>query len=682
MPNPLLDAADRPFGLPDFTVLETEHHREALEAGMAEQRAELEAIVGNPDEPTFDNTVRALEASGRLLGLARRIFHNQVAADSDDALRALDSEFAPLLAAHGDALLLDPELFARVSAVREALDGLGLDAESRFLVERTWRRMQLAGAGLDDPRRFRLMEVNQELSRLMTRFQENLLTETNDLAVPFRDPAELDGLSDSQLSACRAAAEARGLDGFLVTLVLFSDHPFLAQLTQRESRRRLYEASTQRCNRGNEHDNNALVSRITALRAERAGLLGHPNHAAVVAADETAGTPERIDEVVQPLVAPALANLEGEAQSLQSRMDADHAARGVPAEPLAPWDWSFYAEQVRRERHAVDTAGLSSWFEYERVLTDGVFWTATQLYGISFVERPDLVAYHPQARTFEVLDVDGSTLGLFIHDVFTRDSKRGGAWMNNLVEQNHLFGELPVVCNNLNVPQPAEGEPVLLTLDEVTTMFHEFGHALHGLLSDATYPSLSGTNVSRDFVEFPSQVNEMWITWPEVVAHYARHHTTGEPIPAQVLQAMEAASTFNEGFNTTEYLASALLDQQWHRLEPGAVVDDVQAFEREALDRIGLANPWIGPRYRSTYFSHTFAGGYDAGYYSYIFSEVLDADTVEWFTENGGLLRENGQRFRDEVLSRGLTRDPLQGYRAFRGRDARIEPLLARRGLG
>lgn len=681
MSNPLLTTSDLPYGLPDFSALRTEHYREAIEQGISEHRDEVTRIVEDAAEPSFDNTVLALEKAGRTLSRALHVFYNLASSDSDEQLRELEAELAPKLAAHGDAIELDPRLFARVEAVHDALGELDLDEESAQLVERTWRSMQLAGAGLDEDAKQRLREINQELSTLTTSYQKNLLADTNDLAVHFENVAELDGLTEGQLSACAAAATDRGLEGWLVTLVLPSDHPYQAQLTNRESRRRLHEAAQARCNRGNEHDNNALVSRITALRAERAGLLGFSNHAAVAVADQTARTPETIEQVVYPLAAPAMANLRREAAALQQQIDADCAERGIERFELQPWDWSFYAELVRARTHDVDTAALTPFFELDSVLFKGVFWAAGQLYGLRFTERSDITAYHPEVRVFEVFDEHDQPVGLFLHDVFTRDSKRGGAWMNNLIEQSRLFDELPVICNNLNVPRPAEGEPVLLTLDEVTTLFHEFGHALHGLLSDANYPSLSGTSVSRDFVEFPSQVNEMWITWPEVVANYAAHHETGEPIPAETLQRMEASATFNEGFSTVEYLASALLDQEWHKIAPGTVVEDVQDFEARALERIGLANGWVSPRYRSCYFSHTFSGGYDAGYYSYIYSEILDADTVEWFKQNGGLTRQNGRHFGDELLSRGRTREPMDSFRAFRGRDAEIEPLLKRRGL-
>jgi peptidyl-dipeptidase Dcp len=433
-------------------------------------------------------------------------------------------------------------------------------------------------------------------------------------------------------------------------------------------------ASRARGSRGGEHDNREVLLEIVRLRARRAALLGFPTHAAVVTADETAGSPEAVAGMLRPLATSAAKNAREE----QAELDAMN-----PGEVLESWDWAFFTEKVRQAKYEVDTAALRPWFEAERVLQDGVFFAATRLYGVTFTERPDLVAYHPDARVFEVTDEDGTGVGLYILDLYTRDSKRGGAWMNSLISQSELLQHPVVVVNNLNVPKPAAGAPTLLTFDEVSTFFHEFGHALHGLFARVTYPKLAGTNVYRDFVEFPSQVNEMWMLWPEVLANYAKHHETGEPIDQGIVDRIRASETFNEGFATSEYLAAALLDQAWHTLSPddAAAVEDVAAFEAAALADAGLDNPAVPTRYSSTYFAHVFSGGYDAGYYSYIWSEVLDADTVQWFTENGGLTRENGDRFRRLLLGVGGSKDPLDAYREFRGRDAEIAPLLARRGL-
>lgn len=680
--NPLLTPSTLPYQLPDFASLRFEHYREGLDVGMAEEVAEIAAITGNPDEPSFENTVLALQVSGRTLGRVLSVFYNILSSDSTDELRELDAEYAPRLSEHYDAISFDPQLFERVKAVHDRLDDLELDAESRQLVERTFQGFVLRGALLDDETKQQVREDNQRTSSLTTTFNNNVLADTNDLAIVVHDVAELDGLSPGEISSARQAAADRGLDdAWVITLLNFSVHPWLARLTNRDLRRRIYEATASKGARDNQWNNAGVVRELTAVRARRAGLMGYANHAAMAMSSQTAGSPEAVEKVVYPLVQPAIANLHAEAARLQAEIDRRQAELGQPTFELAPWDWAFYTELVRAAEYDVDTAALAPWFEAERVLVDGVFWAATQLYGITFTERPDLLGYHPDVRVFEVKDADGTGLALFLFDLYTRPSKRGGAWMNNLVSQSRLYGTRPVICNNLNVARPAPGEPTLLTIDNVTTMFHEFGHALHGIFSDVTYASLSGTAVPRDFVEFPSQVNEMWQMWPEVVEHYARHHETGEPLDPTLLERLRASETFNEGFHTVEYLGAALLDQEWHKIEPGTEIDDVAAFEDAAIERVGLANPWVAPRYRTPYFSHTFGGGYDAGYYGYIWSEVLDADTVEWFRENGGLTRANGDHFRGELLSRGRSREPLDSYRGFRGRDAEITPLLRRRGL-
>ncbi|RZI91872.1 MAG: M3 family peptidase [Microbacterium sp.] len=539
--------------------------------------------------------------------------------------------------------------------------------------------MSHAGAGLDDDQKAVLTDLNQRLSMLTTTFEKNLLADTNDLAVVFDDVAELDGLTEGEISAAVQNAADRGLDGrYVLTLTLFTGHPYLSTLTNRESRRRLLAASRARGSRGNEHDNREVLREIVRLRAERAALLGYSSHAAYVTSDETAGSPEAVHDLLRRLAVPAAANARREQEALQELIDAEGASFPVEAH-----DWAFYTERVRQARYDLDRTALRPFFEAERVLRDGVFRAATQLYGITFAERADLPAYHPDARVFEVSNADGSALGLFVLDLYTRDTKRGGAWMNSIVSQSRLRGTHPIVVNNLNVPKPAPGQPTLLTLDEVTTLFHEFGHALHGLFATVTYPHFAGTNVFRDFVEFPSQVNEMWIYWPEILAAYARHVDTDELLPAEVVAKLRESETFNQGFATSEYLAAAWIDQAWHSLsvEQAQAVDDVAAFEAEALADIGLDNPVVPTRYSSTYFAHVFSGGYSAGYYSYIWSEVLDADTVEWFHENGGLTRDNGDRFRERLLGVGGSKDPLAAYRDFRGRDAEIEPLLKRRGL-
>ncbi|PZF56881.1 M3 family peptidase [Curtobacterium sp. MCBD17_034] len=673
MATPFDAPSSLPYALPPFTEVRLEHYRPAFDQGMREQRAEVEAIATDPESPTFDNTLVALERSGQLLARVSMAFFTVASADSTAEIHDLEAEISPLLAAHRDAITLDSRLYERVAAVHDAREDLGLTGEDLRLVERTHTEMTLAGAGLDAAGKERLTALNQEVSTLTTRFERNLLDDTNDLAVHITDEAELDGLDDGARSATRGAAEARGLDGWLITLPLFTGHPYLATLTDRAVRARIMDASLQRGRRGNDWDNRDLVLRIVRLRAERAELLGFPNHAAAVTADETAGTPEAVDGLLTSLAPAAAAN---------ARDEREVRAR-VLGHEVEAHDWAYATEILRAQQFAVDATAMRAYFEAERVLHDGVFHAANALYGLSFAERPDLHGYNDEVRVFEVTDEQGASVGLYLLDLYTRDGKRGGAWMNPIVEQSALIGTLPVVVNNLNVPKPAAGSPTLLTQDEVTTLFHEFGHALHGLIARTTYPRFSGTSVERDFVEFPSQVNEMWLNWPEVLVNYARHHETGEPMPAELVLGLSDSEGFNEGFATTEYLAAAMLDQAWHRLSSAeaAAVTDVEAFEQDALEAAGIAVPAVPTRYSSTYFAHTFSGGYDAGYYGYIWSEVLDADTVEWFREHGGLSREAGRRFASIVLGVGGSRDPLEAYREFRGRDAEVGPLLRRRGL-
>ncbi|WP_223586280.1 M3 family metallopeptidase [Microbacterium sp. OVT16B] len=676
--NPLLQPSSLPYGLPDYARIRPEHYLPAFRAAFAEQLGEVARITMVRSMPTFENTIEALERSGELLDRVAHAFYTVSSADATPEIQAVDEQLAPLMAAHTDAITLDGALYWRVRLVHEQRDSLDLDAEQGYLVERRFREMTHAGAALDDEAKAHLTLLNQQLSTLSNTFERNLLNDTNDLAVVFDSASELDGLSAGELSAAARAAQSRGLDGkLLVSLPLFTGHPYLAQLRDRDARRRIMDASRSRASRDNADDNRPVLREIVRLRAERAALLGYESHAAYVTADETAKTPDAVERMLRALAAPSARNARAERAALQAIVD------GTEPEPfeIEAHDWAFYTERVRAATYDIDTSALRPWFEAERVLQDGMFFAATRLYGVTFQERPDLTAYHPGARVFEVFNADGSALGLYVLDLYTRDSKRGGAWMNPIVSQSRLRGTAPVVVNNLNVPEPGDGEPTLLTLDEVTTLFHEFGHALHGLFAVVTYPHFSGTNVYRDFVEFPSQVNEMWILWPEVLDNYARHHETGEPLDPAIVDRLRATETFDQGHATSEYLAAAWLDQAWHRVGADADVDDVAAFEAAALTDIGLNDPVVPTRYSSTYFAHVFSGGYSAGYYSYIWSEVLDADTVDWFRENGGLTRENGDRFRNRLLGVGGSKDPLEAYRDFRGRDAEIAPLLKRRGL-
>ena len=671
--NPFFQRSTLPYELPAFDDIDDDSFGPAFEAGMAAHRAEVDAIIHNPEPPSLQNTIVELELAGQVLARTSAVFYNLTSTNSTGALRAIESEYAPRLTAHFDAIRLDPLLFARIDEIARSV-GDSAVTEDAALIRRYYLDFVLAGAGLDADGRAELAELNQRLSVLSTTFQQNLLQDTEELTVLVDTPEELDGLGADAIASAGDAAAARGHHGrYAITLVLPTGQPLLKALRNREVRRRLFQASINRASSG-QYDNGPVLLEITKVRAQRARLLGFASHADSKVADQTVKSTATIDEFLAQLVGPAVANANAEAALL-----AEFAARdGVE---LAPWDWAYYTERVRAERYDVDTSALRPYFDLERVLHDGVFAAANRLYGITMTPRTDLVGHHPDARVWEVDNADGTPIGLFIGDYYAREGKRGGAWMSNFVDQSFLFGTAPVVINVLNIPHPAKGEPALLSLDEVRTLFHEFGHALHGLFSQVTYPRLSGTDVPRDFVEFPSQVNEMWILWPDVLEHYALHVQTGEPLPAAQVAAIRAAEQWGEGFGTTEYLAATLLDQAWHRLPPDADIPDVATFEREALREAGIAHELIPPRYRSTYFQHVFAGGYSAGYYSYIWSEVLDAETVEWFKENGGLRRENGDEFRAKLLSVGGSVDAMDAFRAVRGRDADIGPLLRRRGL-
>ncbi|MCY1158744.1 MAG: family peptidase [Citricoccus sp.] len=666
--NPLLTPSALPYGLPDFAAIQDHHVLPAFRTGMAAHRAELEAIATDRSPVTFENTVLAFERSGRALRRVSMVFHHLVAADGTDARHRIEEEISPELSAHQDATYLDERLYRRLAGVDlEALTG-----EDHRLATETLRAFRLRGADLDAAAKRRLAAINERLAVLSAQYGRRMVEGNTAAAVWFASAGELAGLTEQDLASAAEAARAAGHDaGYLLTLSMFTSQPWLETLEVRESRRRVHEAAWQRGSTDDEHSTLKLAVEQAALRAEKAGLLGHASWADYALQDRTAPDLAAVRELLGRIIPAATANARREKAEVES----------VAGHPVEPWDWPFHAARIERERFRVDASGLRAHFELERVLTHGVFAAATALYGLTFRERPELPAYRPDVRVWEVLDADDAGLGLFVGDFFARPTKSGGAWMDSFREASTLFGEQPVVTNTLNIPAPAEGEPVLLTVDQVTTLFHEFGHALHGLLSTARYASLSGTSVPRDFVEFPSQVNEMWMYWPEVVTAYARHVDTGEAIDPEVLAAIEASSLWGEGFRTTEYLGATMLDLAWHSLAPGTVVEDPLDFEHEALEAAGLDPALVPPRYRTGYFKHIFAGGYAAGYYSYIWAEVLDADTVEWFRSQGGLTRENGERFRAELLARGNTRDPLESYRALRGRDADPEHLLRRRGL-
>ena len=672
--NPFFSASTLPYQLPPFASITQAHYLPAFERGMAEQLAEIDAIAADPEPADFENTLVALERSGQLLRRVTNVFFNKASSDTDPGLQEIEAELSPRLAAHRDAIHLNGALFARIKTVYDGRAALELPepdaAESLRLIEKYHQEYVRAGAELSPADQSRLRELNAELATLETTFQRNLQADTNARALILDDAEALAGLSEDAVAAAAENGRALGHEGkYVLSLKLFSNQSELASLTDRDVRRRLLEASTGR----GFGVNDEVIRQIVMLRAERAALLGHESHAAYAVANQTARSVADVEEMLGRLVPPAVANARREAEALRQ------ANRGAA---IAAWDWQYYSERVRRSEYDLDSAELRPYLELERVLHDGVFFAANQVYGLTFTARPDLQAYHPDARVFEVCDEDGSGLGLFIADFYARESKRGGAWMNELVEQSRLLGAKAIVVNNLNVAKPPAGEPTLLTFDEVSTLFHEFGHALHGLFSDVRHPYFSGTRVPRDFVEYPSQVNEMWMTWPQVLANYARHYRTGEPIPAELLEKLEAAKLFGEGFRTVEYLGATLLDWAWHKLaageEPGT---DLAAFEAAALEKAGIAMAEIPPRYRTGYFAHIFSHPYSAGYYSYIWSEVLDADTVEWFIENGGMTRENGDHFRAELLSRGGSVDPIRAFENFSGHGPEIEPLLVRRGL-
>ena len=672
--NPFAQRSAIDYELPPFALIKEEHYLPAFYEGCTQQLAEVQAILDTPGAATFENTIVALEKSGQMLMRTLLVFFNKSSSDTSDALDKIEEEMAPKLAAHQDAINLNPVLYNRIKSLYDNRESVGLNTEDAWLLERYYKDLIHAGAHLSESERGRLKELNEELSKLETQFSKNVLADTNDLAVLVHTIEELDGLSENEIASAAAAAKDRGHEGkWLIGMVNFSGNPVLDSLTNRALRQKIMQESLVKANRANENDNKPIILKVVKLRAERAKLFGKNTHAEHVIAVQTAEHPDNVHAMLRKIAPAAVRNAGAEAQDLKKSAGTE----------IESWDWGFYTEQVRLEKYNIDTTKMRPYFELESVLKNGIFFAANKLFGISFKERPDLVTYHPEARAFEVFNEDGTKLGLFIGDFYTRDSKRGGAWMNNLVDQNFLFNQLPVVVNNLNIPKPPAGKPTLLTFSETTTLFHEFGHALHGLLSQVKYPRVSGTSVQRDFVEFPSQVNEMWILWPEVVENYARHFETGEKLPQEWIDNLDAASTFNEGHATTSYLAAAILDLAWHSLttEEAAKVSDVEAFEAQAIKDYGLDFAPVPTRYRSTYFSHIFAGGYSAGYYGYIWSEVLDADTVDWFKENGGLQRKNGEHFRNTLLGRGGSIDSMQMFRNFRGRDSKIEPLLKRRGL-
>ncbi|GAA6139515.1 M3 family metallopeptidase [Arenicella sp. 4NH20-0111] len=678
MANPFFQDSSLYFNYPPFDKITNAHYAPAFDKGMATQLAEIASITESSAAATFENTFVAMERSGQTLSRVARVFFALSSADTNDDIEKLRAEYAPKLSAHSDEILLNSELFARVKSVYDQLDSLDLDDESKRLVNETYKDFVGAGAELNEQDKEKLKAMNAELATLSTTFSQNVKKEVNGKAIVVDNKSELSGLSDGQLASALEAAKSRELEGkYVIPLLNTSQQPTMSSLTDRSMRERILKTSLTRGSSGGEFDNTEVVSKVMKLRAERAQLLGYPNHAAMTLVNQTAQTVEAVNQRLATLAPPAVANAKKEAADLQAMINSQGGDFKLEA-----WDWDFYTEKVRAQRYNFDESQLKPYLEMNNVLVNGVFYAAEKVYGLTFKERPDLPTYHPDVKVWEVFDADGSTLALFIEDFYARQSKRGGAWMNAYVPQSGLMETQPVVANHLNVPKPPEGEPTLLTWDEVTTMFHEFGHALHGMFSDVKYPSFSGTSVPRDFVEYPSQVNEMWADWPEVLANYAKHNETGEPMPRELLDKVLASSKFNQGYATTEYLAASLLDQAWHQLTPEQVpsADNVVEFEVNALKKAGIQLDEVPPRYRTTYFSHIL-GGYSAGYYSYIWSEVLDADSVEWFKENGGMKRANGDHFRKTLLSRGGAEEAMTLFKKFRGAEPNIQPLLERKGL-
>jgi peptidyl-dipeptidase Dcp len=672
--NPFSSPSTLPLQAPAFDRIREEHYVPAFEVGMEQHLAEVLAIAAQTEAPTFANTLEALERVGELLDRVAHVFFNLTGSNVTDGLQKIQAEISPKLAAHRDAIWLNRELFARVQAVHA--DRFALSPEQQQLTERYHVAFVRAGALLDDAKQQRIRKLNEQASQLTPKFQERLLADTKALAVLVETKAELAGLSDGDISAAADAANEAGHAGkFLITLQLPSSQGILSSLNHRETRKRVFEASIGRCNQDNDNDTKALILELCAIRCERAQLLGYETHAHYVLDDETAGTPDAVRAMMGSMTGAIVEKAKQEAHELQQHLDKTAAGAKLEA-----WDWAWAAEQVRKDRYDLDEATVKPFFEFERVLTDGLFFMANQLYGITMKERTDLPVYHETVRTFDVFDENGEQVALFYADYYARPSKRGGAWMSSFADQSELLQTKPVVVNVMNIKKPSEG-PTLLSFDEVTTMFHEFGHGVHGMLSKVHYPMLAGTSVPRDFVEFPSQFHEDFAFEPAVLARCAKHYQTGEVMPAELTDKIQRARKFGQGFASLEYIAAAWLDLAWHSLPQGTEVRDVEAFEQAALAAADVALPLAPPRYRSTYFAHIWAGGYSAGYYAYLWSEALAADGFAGCMENGGMTRENGQRFRDTVLSRGLTQQPMNMFEAFRGRALDTQAVLKRRGL-
>jgi peptidyl-dipeptidase Dcp len=674
--NPFYAPSKLPFQAPPFDKIKDSDYQPAIEAGMAQQRREIRAIADNPAEPTFENTIEAMEKTGQLFDRVMAVFGGVTGANLNPALQKVKDAEAPKLAAHADAIFLDAKLFARVAAVYKQRQSLNLDPESLRLVEYDYDKFVHSGANLPPAEKTKLKKLNQEEATLTTTFESKLLAATQAAAFLTEDKDALAGLSDAQLKAAEQAAKERKTNGYLIPLQNTTQQPDLSDLTQRSTRQAIFENSWNRTERGAPNDTRDTIARLAQLRAEKANLLGFPNFAAWELEDQMAKTPEAALKFIDALVPGATARAAGEAHDIQSLIDSQNGGF-----KLQPWDWEFYSEQVRKAKFDLNEAEIKPYLELDNVLQNGLFYAANQLYGITFKERKDIPVYHPDVRVFEVSDSDGKPLALWYCDYFKRDNKNGGAWMDNFVQQSKLLGTLPVVYNVGNFSKPTAGEPALLTFDDVTTMFHEFGHALHGMFADSRYPTLSGTATPRDFVEFPSQFNEHWATFPAVMDHYAKHYKTGAPMPVELAAKIRNASTFDQGYALTELVAAAELDMQWHILPPGTPLQNPDTFETGVLEKTKLALSYVPPRYRSSYFLHIWGNDYSAGYYAYLWSEMLDDNAFQWFEDHGGLTRANGDRFRQMVLSRGNTEDLAKMYAAWLGGEPAIGPMLKYRGI-
>ncbi|PWE00177.1 peptidyl-dipeptidase Dcp [Marinilabilia rubra] len=672
--NPLMKESKLPYGAPDFGAIEDSHFKPALEAGIEEKLAEIEAISNSSEAPTFENTFVALEKSGRTLDRVYGVFGMLTGANTNPTLQAVEEEMAPKMAGLSNAIYLNDQLFERVKTIYNQLDELDLDAESRRLVEYYYEKFELAGANLSADAKELMRQLNEEEALLSAQYANHLLAAAKQGALKVDDKSKLEGLSESEIESLKR--EADGKTVYVLPLQNTTQQPMLPALDNRETRRELFEKSLMRAQQGDDNDTRDIIKRMAMIRAEQAQLLGFNNYAEWNLKDQMAKTPAAANQFMADLVPATVAKAKKEAEDIQEVINE----KGGDFK-LQPWDWNYYSEMVRKAKYDLDESEIKPYFELNRVLEDGIFYTATKLYGIEFKERKDIPVYSDDMRVFELFNEDGSAIGLFYTDFFKRDNKSGGAWMSEIVGQSKLLNNKPVIYNVCNFTKPAEGEPALISYDDVTTMFHEFGHALHGLLSDQTYPSLAGTNVARDFVELPSQINEHWALYPEVFNNYAKHYETGEPMPQELKDKVVKASKFNQGYALAEVLAAAGLDMQWHTITPDQKIEDVDAFEKQALENINLNLDQIPPRYRSSYFLHLWGHGYAASYYAYLWAEMLDNDAFAWFEENGGLTRENGQRFREMILSRGNSEDFNKMFVDFRGSEPDITPMLKHRGL-